>query len=548
MSERLIKPNSDDLVDIGEGHHRAGQLQEAEECYRQALEIDPGHPGALYLLANIAYDDGRLSYAKTLIHELLRDESNDAEAWHLLGMIALREGDFTRATEYFGNAVAIQPIFTLAYYGLGEALQRAGNIDGAIASFQRAVALNPTFIDAHRALGNLFQVQKKYAEAVKSYQQAISIDPAFKVGYEGIGAILLSQEKWTEAKEVYKKAIAENVSTALIHVGLGLACSRLGDENAAIESFEKAVAVDPLCFLAYFHLGNAFYRKKLYSKAINSYERATTLNPQDINLLKKLAYVLLYNMRDYAKAAEIYRQVLVLDPADPIARHHFAACSGEAIPARAENAYIEDTFDKFSKTFDDVLVGQTKYCGPQLIAQAMQRECGVAGKQFKILDAGCGTGLCGLEVVAYSSQLTGVDLSAGMLEKAKQRNLYDTLIREELTDYLFSQFKAFDVIVSGDTFIYFGALEELLLAARNAIRDDGYLFFTAETFLPEVVSGDVRGYFLGPHGRYSHSEVYLKKVLHENRFEVLSIESNFLRYENSRAVQAFVVSCRALSR
>lgn len=538
--------SADYIVDIGEQHHKAGRLREAEVSYSNALKIDPGHPGALYYLANIAYEDGRFQFSIRLIEELLRGEPNDAEAWHLLGQVALKERKFSRSIECFQKSVSIEPNYVLAYYGLGIALNQQDEVEDALANLQQAATLDPTFVDTYRVMGNIFCAQKKFDEAVRSYQKAIAVKSDFKLAYEGVGSILLAQEKWADAIVIYRKAVAEGAGSAMIYVGLGIANSHLDDNKNAISNFEQAITLDSFCFLAHFHLANVFHKQRLFSKAVSSYEQAAAINPHDKYLLKKLASTLLYNMRDYHKAASVYKQLLELDPNDPVARHHFLACSGEAIPSRADNAYIENTFDAFAETFDNVLVEQTKYCGPQLIAQALQREC-EARKQYEILDAGCGTGLCGPLVVEYAAKLTGVDLSAGMLTKARPRNVYDELIKAELTAYLQSQLNAFDIILSADTFIYFGALEALVSAARTALRNYGYLFFTVESFTSDCsVNETERGYCLYPHGRYGHSEAYLRHILNKVGFTIIKMEANFLRYENSRSVQAFVVTCRKM--
>ena len=101
-------------------------------------------------------------------------------------------------------------------------------------------------------------------------------------------------------------------------------------------------------------------------------------------------------------------------------------------------------------------------------------------ESLDVLDAGCGTGLCGPLVAPYARRLVGVDLSEGMLARARARNVYDELVRRELTAYLHDCTGAFDVIVSADTLVYFGPLEEVLAAAGNALRAGGVLIFTVE--------------------------------------------------------------------
>ena len=78
--------------------------------------------------------------------------------------------------------------------------------------------------------------------------------------------------------------------------------------------------------------------------------------------------------------------------------------------------------------------------------------------RLDVLDAGCGTGLCGALVAPFARRLTGVDLSDGMLAHAKDKNVYHALVKAELTEYLRANREAFDLIVSADTLVYFGDL------------------------------------------------------------------------------------------
>jgi predicted TPR repeat methyltransferase len=130
-------------------------------------------------------------------------------------------------------------------------------------------------------------------------------------------------------------------------------------------------------------------------------------------------------------------------------------------------------------------------------------------KCLDVLDAGCGTGLCGPLVAPYARHLTGVDLSEGMLVHAKEKNVYHALVKDELTDYLRDNSEAFDLIVAADTLVYFGDLESVLAAAARALRPKGLLVFTLEHVGGEA---DV-DYRLELNGRYSHAGAYVDRVL-----------------------------------
>ena len=97
-----------------------------------------------------------------------------------------------------------------------------------------------------------------------------------------------------------------------------------------------------------------------------------------------------------------------------------------------------------------------------------------------------------------------------MIAQARARNVYDELVKRELTAYLGDSTGVFDVIVSADTLVYFGPLEGVVAAAANALRPGGRLIFTVEEL---VGAGSDAEYSIRPHGRYSHTRQYLERVL-----------------------------------
>jgi len=233
-------------------------------------------------------------------------------------------------------------------------------------------------------------------------------------------------------------------------------------------------------------------------------------------------------------AVRIYEDWIKEDPADPVARHMLAACTGRDVPARASDAFVAHTFDSFASSFDSKLQ-RLSYRAPALVA-AMLEDSGVSpAKQLDVLDAGCGTGFCGPLVVPYARRLTGVDLSEGMLAQAKEKGVYDDLVTSELTEYLDAHRGAFDLIVSADTLVYFGDLTGVASAAARALRPGGLLIFTLER-----AGSDVGEFRLEMHGRYSHAQAYVEEVLSTAGF-MAEIRHAELRMEAGVPVAGLVV-------
>jgi predicted TPR repeat methyltransferase len=83
-----------------------------------------------------------------------------------------------------------------------------------------------------------------------------------------------------------------------------------------------------------------------------------------------------------------------------------------------------------------------------------------------------------------------------------------------LTAFLGGVVAAFDVIVSADTLVYFGRLEDVVAALAQALRPGGRLIFTVEEWTDGTIDGaPATGYSLGPHGRFRHGHAYVERVL-----------------------------------
>jgi len=199
---------------------------------------------------------------------------------------------------------------------------------------------------------------------------------------------------------------------------------------------------------------------------------------------------------------------------------------------------VRDTFDAFAGSFDQVL-DQLGYRAPGLIGELLERDLPAADASLIIADAGCGTGLCGEFLRPRAKRLVGVDLSPGMLARARARGKYDDLVEAELSAWLSRQRHAYDVIVSADTLCYFGALDGVVAAAANALRPGGLVVFTVEK-----AAEDVHAFKLDPSGRYSHAAEYVRDAVANAKLAVNAIEPVVLRRESGQDVAGWLVSAR----
>jgi predicted TPR repeat methyltransferase len=335
----------------------------------------------------------------------------------------------------------------------------------------------------------------------------------------------MRQGRRDEAIDFVKRALKLAPRNADAWNNLGNMLLAANDEKAAELAYTNTTNLKPDNAEAWYNLANLFRRQRRRDDAVRCYKRVLDLNPKFAGAYENIALLLLRIGRPDL-TADVYRRWLTAEPDNPIARHMAAAYSDAKAPTRAEDEYVAKIFNRFADSFDESLAN-LNYAAPGLLTAALNENIPFGERRLAILDTGCGTGLCGPLLRSSAARLVGVDLSAGMLAKANERKIYDELHEAELVAFMRAHPREYDVVVSADTFVYFGALEDAMTGAACALKPGGVLAFTVEA---EPV-GSVEKFRLNKGGRYSHSADYVRECLEAARFEVLLIEGGVLRKE-----------------
>ncbi len=190
------------------------------------------------------------------------------------------------------------------------------------------------------------------------------------------------------------------------------------------------------------------------------------IDPADTSYLCAYGRVLVALNRR-ALAAEVFDHWIKSDPANPMAQHLANAALGAQTETKVPTEYIRALFDRCANRFDDYLA-KLRYRGPDLILEALRPVLSESTSKPDILDAGCGTGLVGVQLRPHARQLIGVDLSPRMLDEARQRNIYDELVEDDMLVYLRGQQCRFDMVAAADVLPYLGDLSELFNRVARA--------------------------------------------------------------------------------
>lgn len=446
-----------------------------------------------------------------------------------------------------------------------------GEYDAVLRSAQSAIKENGGDFSLWIALGNAFYGKKMYDDAERAYKQAETLNPSDPTALSNLAGLYFETNRFEDGLAACDEALRRcpDAMNALVHRGNMLSSLNRFDE--ALDMYERALRQCPDDDLTRFNQAYALSMTGQTERAAEIYSELLEKDPDNTEYLYAFASFA-ENVDDAERAAEIYLRLLKRQdsstthitlagclytllladktdavlrltdewltafPNNPVALHTLETLKNNRGAKRASAEYVTELFDAFADSFDGVLA-ELSYRAPEFVADAVVKH------GFSVLpaglDLGCGTGLCGAAMqrrgIAFAS-LTGVDLSAKMLEKAAGRGVYTELKQSDILTFLPARPAAFDLVVSSDVFTYLGDLSELFAGLGTALKTGGRLVFTVS----ECVE-DPDGYVLGPSGRFGHGERYVEKELARNGLTVESIARVELRRELDAPVKGLLV-------
>ena len=461
--------------------------------------------------------------AKSVAHQFPQHQF----AWKVLGAIFGQSGRTVEAENANQISVALSPQDAEAYNNLGNTLEELGRLDEALASFTRAIALKPDYAEAHSNLGITLQELGRLGEAEPSHTQAIAVKPNFPEAHYNLGITLQELGRLGEAEASYMHAIALKPDYAGAHSNLGNTLRELGRIDEALASYTQAIALKPDLAEAHYNQGIAQQKLGRLGEAEASYNQAMALKPDFPEACYNLG-VTLKELGRLNEAKASYAKSIALKPDYAEAKHMLAALSGETT-ATAPRAYVEGLFDNYAANFESSLVDKLEYKIPKVLAEMIVKD-----SKFdllgSVLDLGCGTGLFGVEIKKFCERLEGIDLSGKMLDEAKEKNVYNKLIKEDILAYLSNASLNFDYFVSTDVFIYIGDLSDTFRFIKSRNKKSGKFAFSTEIY-------DGEDFFLEQSGRYSHSKKYIEGLCKKFGYELSHFEIQALRKDKNQFIR-----------
>ncbi len=284
------------LAFLAEGYKRLGDLERAEELYRDWVELYPQQGMAWENLADLYLYSGNRVEAARLLRQLLELQPHNRRAAFVLGSLAFEAGDLEDAEEFLNRAILLQPDSRAAYLQLVAVQLRRDSPD--------------------RALATLELIRGRFGEA------------DFAVEYYTALACM-RQEAWVEAvkhftqAEILESASGQEALNAGFYFQYGAASERAGDYEMAAVLFRKCLELvaefaEALNYLGYMwaDLGNNL------EEALELIQRAVDLEPDNAAYLDSLGWVLFRLGRAQDAVIWLERAVELSSEPDPTLYDH----------------------------------------------------------------------------------------------------------------------------------------------------------------------------------------------------------------------------------
>lgn len=426
---------------------------------------------------------------------MLERQPQSSQAHYVLGLACLFQKNNDAALDRFEQALGQDRRNPQYHFARAASLAGLGRSDAAIIGYQKALELRPRFFEALANLGNLLESAARFSEAARAYRRALDLRPDEALVLNGLGVCEIALGKAEKAIEPLRRAVQlqPNFTSAINNLARALAV--IGKNKEAIELYQRAVSIRPDFLEAWMNLGERLYLEREDEAAIASFDRA-----------------------------------LALDPSNDEIRFLRNSIAGVTMD-RAPDRYVRSFFDRFANQFDQRLTQDLEYRTPGVAAEFLASW--LAQRQgLRVADLGCGTGLSGIFVRPKAAFLAGVDLSGKMLERARERAIYDELAEEEIARYLERQSPgSFDLILALDVLVYVGDLGPIVRGCAKALSSGGILAFSVEHL--DDSGGDFQ---LARTTRFVHAPKYIAAIGTTAGLRMMASRTTVIRKEDKLPV------------
>ena len=153
---------------------------------------------------------------------------------------------------FFSHIVAHNPTAHNAYYNLGSALLRAGRVEEAYEANLKAIALQPDKWSTYSNIAAALLQMNRYDEAEENLKRGLELNPKEDAMWHNYGVLHYEQQRYEEAVAAFLKAVnlsADSANSTDLMLAIADSYYELGKHTNAMEWIDRAQALAPSPFV-----------------------------------------------------------------------------------------------------------------------------------------------------------------------------------------------------------------------------------------------------------------------------------------------------------
>jgi tetratricopeptide (TPR) repeat protein len=287
--------------------------EQALDCYRQALLLDPHQARARLLLITTLRLLRRFNEAEAAAREAISQRPDRPDLLVELGRVFHDQYDFQAAEDCYDQALVLDPRHVDALRWRVRALRLLRRFSEAQAAAREAVSQRPDRPDLLVELGRVGYDQYEFEEALNRCDQALVLDPRHAEALRWRITALRALRRFGAAEAAAREAISRRPDSPDLLVELGLALSGRYEFGPALDCYDQALELDPRQESAQRWRITALRALRRFGAAETAAREAVSQHPDSPDLLVELGRVF-DDQYDYEQALDSYRKALELDP------------------------------------------------------------------------------------------------------------------------------------------------------------------------------------------------------------------------------------------
>ena len=179
------------------------------QCYKQAVELEPGNIDAWLRLGKVLLTTDRIEASEIALNRCLAISPDNIDALKLLAIVRYKQGNFEQGLSACEKAIAMEPEWDHAFYIKGLLHKSAGNLEEARKALLHAHELNPKIINSLHEIADISDGTQldELLEKLNAFRPDEISDPKERSDLLFSTAIVRRNQKhYDEAFELYRQA------------------------------------------------------------------------------------------------------------------------------------------------------------------------------------------------------------------------------------------------------------------------------------------------------------------------------------------------------